>query len=152
MSEAMREALADKAELPPFELGQAAALLPHSTAAQAPALVNAAPAPAPSPPVLEASAAPSVPRRPDCPASRSRHSPHSGVSITTNTAATPTGYAALQLARGKLIAAPAVTHTSPSPSGAPLIYLKDRRTNTSYLVHIGAAVSLLPYSSPLYPC
>jgi hypothetical protein len=75
MSEAMREALADKAELPPFELGQAAALLPHSTAAQAPALVNAAPAPAPSPPVLDASAAPSVPRRPDCPASCSRHSP-----------------------------------------------------------------------------
>jgi hypothetical protein len=58
---------------------------------------------------------------------------------------------ALQLAGGKLLAAPAVAHALPSPSGAPLIYLKDRPTHTSYLVDTGAAVSLLPYSSPLYP-
>jgi hypothetical protein len=58
---------------------------------------------------------------------------------------------ALQLAAGKLIAAPAVARASPSPSGAPLIYLKDRRTHTSYLVDTGAAISLLPYSSHLYP-
>jgi hypothetical protein len=55
MSEAMRAALADKAELLPFELVHAAARLPRSTAAQAPAAVNAAPTAAPSPPVMEAS-------------------------------------------------------------------------------------------------
>jgi hypothetical protein len=73
------------------------------------------------------------------------------VSITPTSVATPTGYATLQFVSGKLIAARVVAHTSPSPSGLPLIYLKDRRTHTSYLVDTGAAVSLLPYSSPLYP-
>jgi len=77
MSEAMRAALADKAELLPFELVHAAARLPRSTAAQAPAAVNAAPTAAPSPPVLEASAAPFAPRRPDRPASRNHRSPTS---------------------------------------------------------------------------
>ncbi len=77
MSEAMRAALADKAELLPFELVHAAARLPRFTAAQAPAAVNAAPTADPSPPVMEASAAPFAPRRPDRPASRNRRSPTS---------------------------------------------------------------------------
>jgi hypothetical protein len=72
LPEAMRTALVDKAELPPFELAQAAAQLARSTAAQAPVSVNAAPPPAaPSPP---ASAAPFVPRLPNRPASRGRRS------------------------------------------------------------------------------
>ncbi len=91
-TEALKAALADKMELSPFELAQAAARLPHSTAVPPPATVNAAPvaapsppvleasaAPvaAPSPPVLEASAAPFAPRRPDRTASRGRRSPTS---------------------------------------------------------------------------
>ncbi len=31
------------------------------------------------------------------------------------------------------------------------MYLKDRRTHTSYVVDTAAVVSLLHYSSPLYP-
>ncbi len=76
-TEAMKVALADKAELSPYELAQAAARLPRSTAVPPPAAVNAAPVAAPSSPVLEASAAPFAPRRPERPASRGRRSPAS---------------------------------------------------------------------------
>jgi hypothetical protein len=77
LPEVMRAALADKVELKPFELAQAAARLPHSTAVQAPVSVNAAPTAAPSPPVLAANAAPFVPRQPVRPASCGRRSPTS---------------------------------------------------------------------------
>ncbi len=40
-------------------------------------------------------------------------------------------------------------HTSPSPSGAALIYLKDSVSHTNYLVDTGAAISLIPFSSSL---
>jgi hypothetical protein len=39
------------------------------------------------------------------------------------------------------------TYTSPSPSGAALIYLKDSVSHTNYLVDTGAAISLVPFSS-----
>jgi hypothetical protein len=61
LPEAIRAALAAKAELPPFELAQAAAQLPRYTAAQAPVSVNAAPAAAPSPPPMAANAPSFVP-------------------------------------------------------------------------------------------
>ena len=76
-TEAMKAALADKAELSPYELAQAAARLPRSTAVPPPAAVNAAPVAAPSSLELEASAAPFAPRRPERPASRGRRSPAS---------------------------------------------------------------------------
>jgi hypothetical protein len=76
-TEAMKAALADKAELSPFELAQAATRLPRSAAVQPPAAVNAAPGGFSSPPVMEASAAPFAPRRPDRPISHGRRSPTS---------------------------------------------------------------------------
>ncbi len=56
----------------------------------------------------------------------------------------------LQLETGKRVVAPAATAAASSPpTGAPLIYLKDRRSHISYLVDTGAAISLVPYKSPL---
>ena len=55
----------------------------------------------------------------------------------------------LQLETGKRVAAPAATAAAPSPTGAPLIFLKDRRSHISYLVDTGAAISLVPFKSPL---
>ena len=55
----------------------------------------------------------------------------------------------LQLETGKRVVAPATTAAASSPTGAPLIYLKDRRSHISYLVDTGAAISLVPYKSPL---
>ncbi len=170
----MRATIADKAELSPFELVHAAARLPRSTAAQAPAAVDAALTAAPSPPVMEASAAPFAPSLSQPPLTHVQVAPPGSPpeaqlepsKAAASAAATNVGplflplplrrrrpqvCTALQLAGRKLIAAPAVAHALPSPSGAPLIYLKDPRTHTSYLVDTGAAVSLLPYSSPLYP-
>jgi hypothetical protein len=57
--------------------------------------------------------------------------------------------ASLQLAFGKLVTAPPAIYTSPSPSGAALIYLKDSVSHTNYLVDTGAAISLIPFSSSL---
>jgi hypothetical protein len=57
--------------------------------------------------------------------------------------------ASLQLAFGKLVTAPPAIHTSPSPSGAALIYLKDSVSHTNYLVDTGAAISLVPFNSSL---
>ena len=55
----------------------------------------------------------------------------------------------LHLEAGKLVAAPAATAATSSPTGAPHIYLKDRRSHVRYLVDTGAAISLVPYKSPL---
>ena len=56
----------------------------------------------------------------------------------------------LQLETGKRVVAPAATAAASSPpTGAPLIYLKDRCSHISYLVDTGAAISLVPYKSPL---
>jgi hypothetical protein len=77
LPEVMRAALVDKVERKPFELAQAAARLPHSTAVQAPVSVNAAPTAAPSSPILAANAALFVPRKPIRPASSGLHSPTS---------------------------------------------------------------------------
>ena len=55
----------------------------------------------------------------------------------------------LQLETGKRVAAPAATAAAPSPTGASLIFLKDRRSHISYLVDTGAAISLVPFKSPL---
>jgi hypothetical protein len=55
--------------------------------------------------------------------------------------------APLQLAFGKLVTAPPAIYTSPSPSGADLIFLKDSVSHTNYLVDTGAAISLLPFNS-----
>jgi hypothetical protein len=49
------------------------------------------------------------------------------------------------------VTAPPAIYTSLSPSGAPLIYLKDSVSHTNYLVDTGAAISLLPFSSSLSP-
>jgi hypothetical protein len=57
--------------------------------------------------------------------------------------------APLQLAFGKLVTAPPAIFTSPSPSGADLIFLKDSVSHTNYLVDTGAAISLLPFNSSL---
>jgi hypothetical protein len=57
--------------------------------------------------------------------------------------------APLQLAFGKLVTAPPAIYTSPSPSGADLIFLKDSVSHTNYLVDTGAAISLLPFNSSL---
>ncbi len=59
--------------------------------------------------------------------------------------------APLQLAFRKLVTAPPAIHTSTSPSGASLIYLKDSVSHTNYLVDTGAAISLIPFSSSLSP-
>jgi hypothetical protein len=67
------------------------------------------------------------------------------------TASTTTTSAVLHLAFRKLGTAPPAIYTSLSPSRAPLIHLKDSATHTSYLVDTGAAISLLPFSSPLSP-
>jgi hypothetical protein len=45
-------------------------------------------------------------------------------------------------------ALPAI-YTSPSPSGAALIFLKDSVSHTNYLVDTGAAISLIPFNSSL---
>ena len=45
--------------------------------------------------------------------------------------------------------APPAIYTSPSPSGADLIYLKDSVSHTNYLVDTGAAISLVPFNSSL---
>ncbi len=57
----------------------------------------------------------------------------------------------MQLAFGKLVTAPPAFYTSPMPSGAPLIHLKDSVSHTHYLDDTGAAISLLPFSSTLPP-
>ena len=49
---------------------------------------------------------------------------------------------------GKRIAAPAVIYATTPTAGDNLIYLKDSRTHTRYLVDTGAALSLLPHRSP----
>ena len=45
--------------------------------------------------------------------------------------------------------APPAIYTSPSPSGADLIFLKDSVSHTNYLVDTGAAISLVPFNSSL---
>jgi hypothetical protein len=82
----------------------------------------------------------------------SPHHRRAYVSTITTSAATPTGVDRPAIGGRKINSGPGGrAHALPSPSGAPIIYLKDRRTHTSYLVDTGAAVSLLPYSLPLYP-
>ncbi len=45
--------------------------------------------------------------------------------------------------------APPAIYTSPSPSWADLIFLKDSVSHTNYLVDTGAAISLVPFNSSL---
>ena len=72
------------------------------------------------------------------------------ISTTTTSAATHVSANCPALDRWEIDFHPAVAHASPLPTVASHVYLKDSHSHTYYLVDTVAAVSLLPYSSPLF--
>jgi hypothetical protein len=155
LPENMRAVLNDKGHLPPRKLAAAAALLHHPRAGAA--AVTAAAAqhrnchlPDHNCPLPDHNRRlPDRNRHPlqQPPASSNLCFYHYNFRAQARKCRQPCARRSRSPASRTLIAAPAVVYATTPASGAALIYLKNSRTHTHYLVDTGAALSLLPQRS-----